>query len=189
MAELSTIARPYAEALFAAAAGPAKAQQWLPLLEAVAQAAGNPQVAGVAADPRLSEAQVYDLLAAFASPAAGSEKAARPAALPAELASFLKLVIANDRLDALPQVAAQFRALKNEAEGTADCLIETAFPMTDAQTAELVALLSRKFPRKLKPESRVEPSLIGGVRVTVGDQVLDNSVRARLDAMRVQLTA
>jgi F-type H+-transporting ATPase subunit delta len=177
MAELSTIARPYAESLFAVA-GTAKSGEWLPLLEAVAQAAGNPQVASVAADPRLSDAQVYDLLSSFAG---------KP--LPTELASFLKLVVENDRLDALPQVAQQFRALKNEAEGTADCLIETAFAMTDAQIAELVALLARKFPRKLKPQSRVEPSLIGGVRITVGDQVLDNSVRARLDAMRIQLTA
>jgi F-type H+-transporting ATPase subunit delta len=178
MAELSTIARPYAEALFQAASAAKAAEAWLGPLEAVAQAAASPQVAAVASDPRLSEAQVFDLLAAFWREA-----------LPAELANFLKLVIENDRLAALPEVASQFRALKNDAEGTADCLIESAFAMTDAQVAELVALLARKFPRRLKPQTRVEPRLIGGVRVTVGDQVLDNSVRARLDAMRVQLTA
>ena len=55
--------------------------------------------------------------------------------------------------------------------------------------SDLVKRLGRKFPRRLKPELRIEPQLIGGVRVTVGDRVLDGSVRARLDAMRVQLTS
>jgi F-type H+-transporting ATPase subunit delta len=178
MAELSTIARPYAEALFSAAAAKKAADAWLPLVESVALAAGHPQVASVAADPRLTGNQVYDLIAGFVS-----------GPLPDELSSFLTLVIENDRLAALPEVAAQFRRLKNDADGTADCLIETAFAIGDAQLAELVALLARKFARRLKPQTRLEPKLIGGVRITVGDQVLDNSVLARLDAMRVRLTA
>jgi F-type H+-transporting ATPase subunit delta len=180
MAELSTIARPYAEALFQAANSSAKsaADAWLPLVESIATAASHPQVASVAADPRLSDAQIYDLLVGFVS-----------APLPDELATFLKLVIENDRLATLPEVALQFRKLKNDADGSADCLIETAFALSEAQLAELITLLPRKFPRRLKPQTRVEPRLIGGVRVTVGDQVLDSSVLARLDAMRVQLTA
>jgi F-type H+-transporting ATPase subunit delta len=178
MAELSTIARPYAEALFAAATARSAAEAWLPLVESIARAAAHPQVASVAADPRLSDAQVFDLIAGLVS-----------APLPDELATFLKVVIENDRLATLPEAAAQFRRLKNDAEGSADCLIETAFAIGDSQLAELVALLARKFARRLKPQTRVEPRLIGGVRVTVGDQVLDNSVLARLDAMRVQLTA
>ncbi len=178
MAELSTIARPYAEALYSAAASKSAADAWLPLIEAIAQAASQADVASVASDPRLSDAQVFDLLCAIVKKA-----------LPSELASFLKLLVENDRLPALPEVAAQFRRLKNDADGSADCLIESAFPLSDAQLAELVALLARKFPRRLKPQLRIEPRLIGGVRVTVGDQVLDSSVLARLDAMRVQLTA
>jgi F-type H+-transporting ATPase subunit delta len=97
-------------------------------------------------------------------------------------------VIENDRLATLPKVAAQFRALKNDADGTADCLIETAFELSDAQLGDLLQGLGRKFPGRLKPELRLQPQLIGGVRVTVGDRVLDGSVRARLDAMRAQLT-
>jgi F-type H+-transporting ATPase subunit delta len=177
MAELSTIARPYAGALFEAARSKNATDAWLPLLESLASAGSNPQVAGVAADPRLSDRQAFDLLAALVG---------QP--LPQELASFLGLLIENDRLAALPEVAAQFRRLKNDAEGSADCLIETAFALSDAQLAELTALLARKFSRRLKAKTQVEPRLIGGVRVTVGDQVLDNSVLARLDAMRIQLT-
>jgi F-type H+-transporting ATPase subunit delta len=178
MAELSTVARPYAEALFSAASSKSAASDWLPLIEAIAQAASHPQVASVTADPRLSEAQTFDLLTAIVQ-----------TPLPQELASFLKLVIENDRLSTLPEVASQFRRLKNDAEGTAECLIETAFALSDAQVNDLIARLARKFPRRLKPELRLEPRLIGGVRVTVGDRVLDGSILARLDAMRVQLTA
>ena len=79
--------------------------------------------------------------------------------------------------------------LKNRAEGVADCLIESAFPLSDAQVAELVASLTKKFGHKLKPEVRVNADLIGGVRATVGDQVLDGSVRARLSDMQTALTA
>jgi F-type H+-transporting ATPase subunit delta len=178
MAELSTIARPYAEALFSAASAKAAADAWLPLLDGLSQAASQPQVAALAGDPRLSDAQRFELIAAVAR-----------GALPKELEAFLKLVIANGRLAALPEVAAQFHALKNEADGTADCLIESAFALSEPQVRDLVARLARRFPRRLKPELRVEPQLIGGVRVTVGDRVLDGSVRARLDAMRIQLTA
>jgi F-type H+-transporting ATPase subunit delta len=178
MAELATIARPYAEALYSAASSKGAADEWLPLLGAIAQAASHPQVASIAADPRLSDAQVFDLISAIVR-----------RSLPQELAALLKLVIENDRLAILPEVASQFRRLKNDAEGTADCLIETAFPLNDSQLNELVALLARKFARRLKPHLQLEPRLIGGVRVTVGDRVLDGSVLARLDAMRAQLTA
>jgi F-type H+-transporting ATPase subunit delta len=178
MAELSTIARPYAEALFEAASAKGAADAWLPLLQAMAQAVAQPQIASLATDPRISDQQIVDLISAVA-----------PTALPPELGAFLKVVIENKRLAALPEVASQFGRLKNDAEGSADCLIETAFALTDAQLVDLVKRLGHKFPRRLKPELRIEPQLIGGVRVTVGDRVLDGSVRARLDAMRAQLTS
>lgn len=176
MAELSTIARPYAEALFAAARAQNAADAWLPLLDGLDKALSQPQVASLMGDPRLSNQQKLDLLSAVTG-----------AKLPPQLATFLKLVIDNDRLSTLPEVASQFHRLKNDAEGTADCVIESAFTLSDAQVADLIKRLSSKFPRRLKPQVRVEPQLIGGVRITVGDRVLDSSVRAQLDAMRIQL--
>jgi F-type H+-transporting ATPase subunit delta len=177
MAELSTVARPYAEALYEAAVAKGAADAWLPPLETLAQAVAQPQIASLATDPRLSDEQKFDLISAVAR-----------SALAPELDAFLKLAIENGRLPILPAVAAQFRRLKNDAEGTADCLIESAFELSEAQVSDLVKRLGRKFPHRLKPELRIEPQLIGGVRVTVGDRVLDGSVRARLDAMRAQLT-
>ena len=79
--------------------------------------------------------------------------------------------------------------LKNEAEGVADCLIETAFAMSDVQVDELIGLLTKKFGLRLKPEVKVDAALIGGVRVTVGDHVLDTSVKTQLARMQAALTA
>jgi F-type H+-transporting ATPase subunit delta len=179
MAELSTVARPYAEALFAVAQGSGeRLDGWLAAADDLARLMAHPQVAEVVADPKLDHGQVFGLLTGMMK-----------APLPAAGASFVKLLIENQRLAVLPEVAAQFRKLKNRADGVADCLIETAFPLSDPQVAELVASLSKKFGQQLKPEVRVNPELIGGVRATVGDQVLDGSVRTRLTEMQTALTA
>jgi len=179
MAELSTVARPYAEALFGVAQGSGeKLDVWLAAVDELARLMAHPQVAEVIADPKLDHGQVFGLLTGMMK-----------APLPTVGANFLKLLIENQRLAVMPEVAAQFRALKNRAEGVAECLIETAFPLADGQASELVAALSKKFGQKLKPEVRVNADLIGGVRATVGDQVLDGSVRARLMEMQTALTA
>jgi len=180
MAELSTIARPYAEALYAAAtaAGPGAAGQWLAALDALSGLVGQHAVTEALSNPRLSDDHRYQLLAGLAG-----------TALPAPVGELLRVVLKNERLAALPQIVAQFHERKNGAEGVADCIIESAFALSAEQTAGLVGALRHRFPVQLKPEVRINPDLIGGVRVTVGDRVLDSSVRARLDAMRARLTA
>jgi F-type H+-transporting ATPase subunit delta len=179
MAELSTVARPYAEALFSVARGSGQPLgAWLNAVQELAAVSALPQVAEVVGDPALDPAQIYGLLTGLTK-----------APLPTEGGNFLKLLIENQRLAVLPEVARQFSLLKNQAEGVADCLIESAYPLTDAQVTDLVAALAKKFGQQLKPEVRVEPALIGGVRATVGDQVLDSSVRARLTDMQTALTA
>jgi F-type H+-transporting ATPase subunit delta len=179
MAELSTVARPYAEALFSVAKASGQSlDAWQSAADELAALMAHPQVAEVVADPNLDHAQVFGLLSGMMK-----------APLPEAGGNFLKLLIENQRLAVLPEVAMQFRRLKNDAEGVADCLIETAFPLNDAQVADLLGALMSKFGRKLKPEVRVNSQLIGGVRATVGDQVLDGSVRARLTDMQTALTA
>jgi F-type H+-transporting ATPase subunit delta len=180
MAELSTIARPYAEALFDAAggAGAGAAQEFLASIDAVAALVAQPDVAQALSNPRLSDAQRFELIGGLCG-----------APLPAPIAELLRVVLKNERLPAFGEIAAQFHQLQNASEGVADCVIESAFPMSAEETASLVAALARKFSLKLKPEVRLDPQLIGGVRVTVGDRVLDGSVRARLEAMQARLTA
>jgi F-type H+-transporting ATPase subunit delta len=180
MAELSTIARPYAGALFSAAtaAGPGALESWGAMVEEIASVVAHPQVAEVVADPNVGAARTFDLLAGLMK-----------SSLPGQMANFLRTLIDNGRLATLPEVARQYRLLKNEAEGVADCLIETAFVMSDAQVDELIGLLTRKFGLRLKPEVKVDAALIGGVRVTVGDHVLDTSVKTQLARMQAALTA
>jgi F-type H+-transporting ATPase subunit delta len=179
MAELATIARPYAEALFGVAeAGDIAA--WSTLVEELAQVARLPEVQSIATSPKVSRAQVADLmLAAVQSPLKDH----------AQAKNLVQMLVDNHRLPLLPEIAAQFEELKNAREGAADALIVSAFPLEGAQLDELVQNLERKFKRKLKPTVQVDHSLIGGVRVTVGDEVLDGSVRARLASMQTALTA
>lgn len=178
MAELSTIARPYAQALFEAAQSAEVAAQWQPAVDAISALVADPGVATQLSNPALSDARRFELISGLCA-----------TALPAQVAQLLKMIIENGRLAALPELAAQFHQLLNGSQGVADCVIESAFALSAEEQASLVAALSRKFPFHLKSEVRLNPQLIGGVRVTVGDRVLDNSVRARLDAMQARLTA
>ena len=174
MAELATIARPYAEALFKAGGDAQTAQQ----LNALATVAGDAQLRQYADNPKVRPDQVYDLVTSVAN---------QP--LSPALQNFLRTVIDNGRLAALPEIAAQFHALVNAQSGVSDAAIYSAFPIDDASLADMVVALERRFGRKLNPTVWIDPALIGGVRVVVGDEVLDTSVKARLEQMKVALTA
>lgn len=179
MAELSTVARPYAEALFSAARDDkAGLPAWADLVSEMSQVASNPDVREAMADPRLGDKQRVELFSGLIK-----------AELPQAARNFIELLVENDRLLLLPDIATQFVVLRNRHEGTAQAEITSAFELSDAQVKELVAALELKFGLKLKPNVTVDQSLIGGVRVAVGDQVLDTSVQAQLVRMRDQLAA
>jgi F-type H+-transporting ATPase subunit delta len=176
MAELATIARPYAEALFkSSTADLASAAVWLDELAAIAE---NPQLLQFAENPKVGAEQVFSVMSGVAK-----------TALPAQAQNFLHTVIENGRLAALPEIAAQFRALKNAQSGSSDAVVHSAFPIEGAALADLASTLEKRFGRKLNVSVVLEPALIGGVRVVVGDEVLDTSVKARLEQMKVALTA
>jgi F-type H+-transporting ATPase subunit delta len=176
MAELATIARPYAEALFKSAKADLDGTaRWLDALGAVA---GNPQLLQFAENPKVTNQQVFDVVTDVAK-----------AALPAHGVNFLRTVIENGRLPALPEIVTQFRALKNAQSGMSDAVVYSAFPIEAAALADVAGVLERRFGRKLNVTVQQDPALIGGIRVVVGDEVLDTSVKARLEQMKVALTA
>ena len=176
MAELATIARPYAEALFkASGADPVSVSAWLDELAVIA---GNSQLQQFAANPNVTNAQVFDVVAGVAK-----------TALPDAARNFLRAVIENGRLSALPEIAAQYRALKNAQSGSSDAVVYSAFAIDGAALADVKAVLEKRFGRKLNVSVELQPELIGGIRVVVGDEVLDTSVKARLEQMKVALTA
>lgn len=176
MAELATIARPYAEALFkASGADLAAAAAWLDSLGVIAEDA---QLLQFAANPKATAEQVFDLVVAIV-----------PTTLPAQAQNFLRTVISNGRLSVLPEIATQFRALKNAQSGSSDAVVYSPFPMDSTALASVLVMLEKRFARKLNASVVLEPELIGGIRVVVGDEVLDTSVKARLEQMKVALTA
>jgi len=176
MAELATIARPYAEALFkASGAELAVAAEWL---DELASIAANAQLQQFADSPKVTAQQTFDVITGVAK-----------TALPEKARNFLRTVIDNGRLSALPEIAVQFRALKNAQTGSSDAVVYSAFALDGAALAELAKTLEQRFKRKLNVQVEIEPALIGGVRVVVGDEVLDTSVKARLEQMKVALIA
>ena len=179
MAELATIARPYADALFKAQGSDLAATVlWLDALAAVAQ---NAQLLQFADSPKASVDQVFDLMAGVA----GNDTDP----LPAAARNFLRLVIENGRLSALPEIAVQFRSLKNTAGGVTDAIVFSAFPLDEQGVNDIAAVLEKRFGRKLGIKVELDPSLIGGIRAVVGDEVLDTSVKARLEQMKMALIA
>ena len=89
----------------------------------------------------------------------------------------------------LPEIAAQFEALVNQRSGTFQAVVHTAFPLSDEQLADVRSTMEKRFGRRLEASVVVDPELIRGVRGVIGDEVLDTSIRARLDQMKAALTA
>lgn len=181
MAELATIARPYAEAVFQVARN-ADLTAWRGQLDVLAVVSEDAALRQFAEHPKSSADQVV----AVAVEAA--EKQLGQSLLPG-VRNFLQTVVENRRLDALPAAVAQFHTLASGALGVAEAVVESAYPLDAGQLAELTDVLEKRFGRKLTLEVRVDPALIGGVRATVGDEVLDTSVRARLERMKTALIA
>ena len=176
MAEIATIARPYAEALFkASGADTSSVAVWLDELAAVA---GNEQLLQFADSPKATVQQVFDVVSGVVK-----------AQLPEMGQNFLRAVIDNGRLSALPEIAGQFRALMNAKQGSFDAVVYSAFDIDAASLAGLSGVLEKRFGRKLNLKVELQPDLIGGIRVVVGDEVLDTSVKARLQQMKAALTA
>ncbi len=180
MAELATIARPYAEALYKAAAG--QGAGLVDPLSTLAAVAGNAQLRQFADSPKALGSQVLGVLT-------GAAGFGQDTALDPKISNLLGAVIDNGRLAALPEIALQFKALVNAQTGTSDAIVYSAFAIDDTALAGVVTALEKRFGRKLNARVVIDAELIGGIRVVVGDEVLDTSVKARLEQMKVALTA
>lgn len=177
MAELATLARPYADAAFQVASN-GDLKQAAQELDALAAVAGNAQLRQFADAPKASATQVFDVIVSVANtPLSDASK------------NLLRTVIDNGRLSVLPEIATQFHALANARSGVSDAIIHSAFPIEPAQLDDVVAALEKRFARRLNASVQIQPDLIGGIRVVVGDEVLDTSVKARLEQMKAALTA
>jgi F-type H+-transporting ATPase subunit delta len=177
MAELSTVARPYAEAVFKLSRDTGSVQKWSDTLAFLELVVSDAQVQSLIGNPRITREHLTSLIVDVAG-----------GRLDAEATRLVETLVENGRLVLLPSVRSQFEALRQANEGVVDAEITSAFELDASQTAELVKQLEAHLKRGVRPAVHVDPNLIGGVRIRVGDLVIDNSVRGRLDRMQAALT-
>lgn len=178
MAEPSTIARPYAEAVFRLADAQGKLAEWSTALANLASVAADARMHTVIGDPNRSAAQVAGMVIAVLAGKLGGD---------AE--NLVRVLAENGRLDVVSEIRAQYEALKNEREGVVEAEVFTAFELDAAQVADLVSRLEQKTGRKVKARVSVDTALIGGVKIIIGDKVIDGSARAQLGALEAALKA
>lgn len=176
MAQMTTIARPYANAVFKLAQEANMIPRWDDFLKSLAMVINIPVVSGALADLRVSKGQKIDLLVTALKPLKS-----------AELDQFIAILVQNKRIDAIPEIVNQFEQLKKNKEGRLMAEIETAYPLSSLEEKTWVQVLEQKWGKQVEPRYTVVPELLGGIRITIGDVVLDQSVRAKLDRMSVIL--
>ncbi len=177
MAEIATVARPYAEALFKAAL---ERNSLGPTADGVTFAAAaerDPQMRSALSNPRVSAQQKKELFAAI-----GGER------MGAEVKNLLAVLVDTHREVLIGSIAEQFDELKREHEKVVRARITSAQPLDDGQRAAIVSALEKRYGKKVEAELDVDPQLLGGARVQVGDQVINASVRDALAQMAAALT-
>ena len=175
MAENVTIARPYADAAFGLASGAGALASWLEVLNRLAVITTDADMKACISDPNLPA----DRLAGLLLDVAGE--------LTVDQRNFVHVLVENERLQVLPEIRDLFVVLKNEHEGVLEARISSAFPLDDATLASLKAELEARFKARIDAIITIDPELIGGVRVAIGDEVIDASVRGKLASMTAAL--
>lgn len=169
MAELATLARPYANAAFDVAKSNNDLDRWSRMLALLATAADNETVQVLLAAPDVEELQkAYRL-----SEICGEDLNDRGK-------RFVQVLAANKRLPLLPEIQAQFENLRAEEQATLDVQVTSAYPLSEAELDKLEGALSQRFEREVSMNSDVDGSLIGGAIIRAGDTVIDGSVRGKL---------
>jgi len=183
MADTSTIARPYAKALFDLANAQRKLPEWSAALGAAAAVLANADVKRTLANPRFDD----ESRAALVGDIAGAIKGGELLLKTAEGKNLLKVLAENDRLTALPEVAAQFDALKTDAENKVNVTVTAATAVDKALAEQIKNALQQKLGRKVEITLAVDASLIGGAIIQADDMVIDGSVRTRLQRLTEKL--
>ena len=172
MAELTTLARPYAKAAFEYAHSQSNLQMWADQLAVAAGVVAEPKVARLLNDPAKTPSQLSALIIDIMQ-----EDASSP------IANFIKILADNRRLLLLPAVNGLFSQLKANLEASVDVEVVSAFDLTDAETQKIVSVLKGKLNKDINVHTKTDASLIGGVVIRAGDMVIDGSVRGRLNKL------
>ncbi len=176
MAQLVTVARPYAEAAFRLALESGNLARWSDMLELIEAVARDGNVAKRIGDPNVDERALEGvILGALGDRLDGHGR------------NLVQVLIHNGRLELITHLRALYERLRREHEGVLEAKFISALPMTDDQVRPLVQALEKKYGRKVNAQVEIDPELIGGARIIIGDKVIDATVRGRLDAMAAAL--
>jgi len=178
MAELSTLARPYAKAVFELARDTSRFGDWSNVLRGLADAVSDPAVAAAIGHPAIGKGQLSQALVEVIGGTIGSDGS-----------NLLRLLIDNGRLKLAPAIASEYEALRAEAEATIDVEITTAAAVAPEQLVTLVDAVAKRLQRTLNVTTKVDESLIGGAVIRAGDLVIDGSSVGELERLRLQLVA
>lgn len=168
MAESLTIARPYAEAAFKTALEQNSLPAWSDALTRLSAVVTSPAAADLLGNPRIPVAQVAAVVADVAGQVTPEQR------------NFVSLLADNERLTVLPEIASLFGRLRSAHEQVLDAHVTSAYPLSEQQVADIRATLEAKHGRKVQVSVSVDPELIGGVSISIGDEVMDASVRGKL---------
>ena len=177
MAELSTLARPYAKAAFEYASDKGDLEKWLTQLQLAAAVAAEPRVVALLNDPALTAAEQSDRFLGLLG-----DNASAP------VQNYLRVLAANRRLPLLPQVCRQFAELKAERERVVEVQVLSAFDLPEDGRDRIAAALGKRLDREVVVSSETDPALLGGLLIRAGDTVIDGSVRGRLNKLAEALT-
>lgn len=174
--ETTTIARPYAEAVFARAEESDKLDLWSEMLSLLAQVVNDTAMAAVIADPLFDRSQLSDLMLEIGG-----------GHLSDEGQNLVKLLVQNGRLAVLPEIAEMYEQLKAESQKILNVYVRSAYALMPAQEKQIAEALKAKLGREIIITSEQDPDLIGGVHIRAGDMVIDGSVQGRLQQLANEL--
>ncbi len=172
MEERTTIARPYAEAAYAQARREEQVSAWADAVELLSVIVSDEAVALRLNDPRVSRAQLEELVMSVGGEAFSGTRG-----------NFIKVLLENGRLGYAPEICSLFQALRTADENQLDVEIISAYPLDTASEGAIAMAITEKMGKEIKMNSQVDPSLIGGVIIRAGDQVIDASLRGRVNQL------
>lgn len=172
MSEAITIARPYAQAAFEEAQNKSDLKGWSEMLLSLAEAVSHPEIRAVVTSPRVARQQLENLMDGLLG---GQAKA--------QQRNFIRVLVDNQRLLVLPEIAAIFETLRAEAEKTVNVVVDSAFELSPAQQEKITKSLKVRLGREIKLVCNINKELLGGIVIRAGDKVIDGSARTRLGEM------
>jgi F-type H+-transporting ATPase subunit delta len=178
MAEAATVARPYAKAAFMSARDTQSLAEWSQALQASAGMSLDPRIAASLGDPNFGEDRVVELFAGL-----GGEK------IDARWQNFVRLLCENKRLELFGEITEQYELLRAQFENELEVEITSAVPMSAEQNAKMADSLKKRFKRDIRMTNAVDASLLGGAVIRAGDQIIDGSIKGRLQRLATDLAS